>query len=98
MTWISVEDPRIAGRALAHALEEGLAGYPGEYTPARAGELRLPQAVAADSIVMAHSLIPKALQHVMAAYGALLDPQLPLARRDHELIAVTVSSLNRCFY
>ena len=46
----------------------------------------------------AHSLIPRALEHFFAAYGSLLDPALPLTRREHEMIAATVSSLNRCFY
>ena len=51
-----------------------------------------------DSIVGAHSLMPKALEHVFAGYGAMLDPDLPLTRRDHEMIAVVVSALNDCFY
>jgi hypothetical protein len=52
----------------------------------------------ADSITAAHSLIPQALRHAMSAYGVLLDPQLPLTRRQHEMIATVVSALNRCFY
>jgi hypothetical protein len=34
----------------------------------------------------------------MSAYGVLLSPELPLARRQHEMIATVVSALNRCFY
>jgi hypothetical protein len=52
----------------------------------------------ADSITAAHSLIPMAMQHAMSAYAVLLDPELPLTRRRHEMIATVVSALNRCFY
>jgi hypothetical protein len=47
---------------------------------------------------MSHSLIPEALAHFFAGYGALLSDTLPLSRKQHELIAATVSALNRCFY
>ena len=56
------------------------------------------QAVRRDSIVLSHSLIPGAMKHAFATYGALLDPKLPLTRRQHEMIAATVSAVNRCFY
>jgi hypothetical protein len=36
--------------------------------------------------------------HALSTYGVLLDPQLPLTRRQHEMIATVVSALNRCFY
>jgi hypothetical protein len=36
--------------------------------------------------------------HAMSAYAVMLDPQLPLTRRQHEMIATVVSALNRCFY
>ena len=32
------------------------------------------------------------------AFGVLLAPELPLQRRQHEMIATLVSALNRCFY
>lgn len=83
---------------VAAAMAEGLAHYPGEYAPSRRGERRLPEAVMDDSIVLAHSLIPDAMKHVFAAYGALLDPALPLSRRQNEMIAAAVSSLNQCVY
>jgi hypothetical protein len=51
-----------------------------------------------DSIVLSHSLIPNAMKHFFAGFGALLDPALPLSRRQHEMIATTVSALNQCFY
>jgi hypothetical protein len=97
MTWIRVVRPGPDQPELAAALSAGTRDYPPEYAPG-AGDERLPESVRADSIVMAHSLIPNALQHVFAGYGALLDPSLPLTRRQHEMIATTVSALNRCFY
>ncbi len=97
MTWIKTntpaEDPR-----LKDVLEAQMKLYPEEYGPARRGERRLSPLVANDSIVLSHSLIPEALRHAFSAFGALMDPNLPLARRDHEMIAATVSSVNRCFY
>jgi hypothetical protein len=51
-----------------------------------------------DSIVLSHSLIPQALHHAFATFGVLTDPALPLSRRQQEMIATTVSALNRCFY
>ncbi len=97
MTWIKTvspgEDPRVG-----EALEAQAALYPSEYRPDRRGERRLPEAVANDSIVLSHSLIPDAMRHSFGAFGAMMDPSLPLSRRQHEMIAATVSALNRCFY
>ncbi|MFN8579913.1 MAG: hypothetical protein U0163_02910 [Gemmatimonadaceae bacterium] len=47
---------------------------------------------------MSHSLIPDALHHAFATYGTLLSPELPLVRRQHEMIATVVSETNRCRY
>ena len=47
---------------------------------------------------MSHSLLPDTLYHAFATYGTLLSPDLPLTRRQHEMIAATVSALNSCFY
>jgi hypothetical protein len=38
------------------------------------------------------------MRHAMSIFGVLLDPQLPLSRRQHEMIAAVVSAQNRCFY
>lgn len=80
------------------ALEAGMRGYPSEYSPARAKEVHVPPIVAKDSIVASHSLIPGALQHMFAGFAAMLDPALPLTRREHEMIATLVSQENDCFY
>jgi hypothetical protein len=97
MTWVRIGDP-LVDPALAESLQRGVEGYPAEYRPESQARLSFPDAVRRDSIVMAHSLIPKALEHFMAGYGALLSPSLPLSRRQQELIAAGVSALNRCFY
>ena len=49
-------------------------------------------------IVASHSLIPAALEHAFATFGSLISPELPLTRRQHEMIATLVSVENRCFY
>jgi hypothetical protein len=98
MTWIRIDLPGPENPELTAALKRARAGYPPEYSPERQRASRMPAAVAAESIVMSHSLIPEALGHVFEAYGALLSDTLPLSRRQHELIAATVSALNRCFY
>lgn len=50
------------------------------------------------SIISSHTLIPQALYHAFATYGTLLSPDLPLTRKQHEMIAATVSSINACHY
>ena len=52
----------------------------------------------ASQIVASHSLIPEALFHAFATFGVLMSPELPLTRRQHEMITTVVSVLNRCHY
>jgi len=49
-------------------------------------------------IVASHSLIPQALYHAFATFGSLMSPDLPLDRRQHEMITTVVSVANRCHY
>lgn len=49
-------------------------------------------------IVASHSLLPEALYHAFATFGVLMSPELPLARRQHEMITTVVSVTNRCQY
>ena len=49
-------------------------------------------------IVASHSLIPAALFHAFSTFGALMSPDLPLDRRQHEMITTVVSVTNRCHY
>jgi hypothetical protein len=48
--------------------------------------------------VASHSLIPDALFHAFSTFGALMSPDLPLQRQQHEMIATMVSVANRCVY
>ncbi len=49
-------------------------------------------------IVASHSLIPDALFHAFSTFGALLSPDLPLTRSQHEMITTVVSVTNHCHY
>jgi hypothetical protein len=40
----------------------------------------------------------EALYHAFATFGALMSPDLPLTRRQHEMITTLVSVNNRCHY
>jgi hypothetical protein len=51
-----------------------------------------------NSIVGSHSLFPDVMLHAFSTFGALLSPDLPLRRDQHEMIATIVSVTNRCFY
>ena len=96
MTWIDTVLPAQADAELKNCYEAVYALYPAEYSSEVFAVRRADGS--ADSIVAAHSLIPQALRHGLSAYGVLLSGDLPLRRRDHEMIATVVSALNRCFY
>ena len=96
MTWIRNVPAAAAEPALAAAYEQIYALYPPEYAVDVPAVTR-PDGTS-DSITAAHSLIPEAMRHAMSAYAVLLSPDLPLSRRQHEMIATVVSSLNSCFY
>ena len=92
MTWIKTistdED-----ESVRRAVEAQRALYPVEYaTPVH------PSAAGAAQIVASHSLIPDALYHAFATFGSLMSPDLPLSRRQHEMITTVVSVTNRCHY
>jgi alkylhydroperoxidase family enzyme len=93
MTWIKTIPPSQAEGKLRDAIERQRALYPPEYGP--------PRNVDGDEsggIVASHSLIPDALFHAFATFGALMSPDLPLTRRQHEMITTVVSVTNRCHY
>ena len=92
MTWIKTIAPSEGDETLRAALEKQRALYPKEY-----GQ---PTGITdeAGSIVASHSLIPEALHHAFATFGALMSPALPLTRAQHEMIASYVSAINRCRY
>jgi hypothetical protein len=92
MTWIKTIPIEQADETLRTAIERERALYPPEYA--------IPTGVTdqAGSIVASHSLIPEALYHAFATFGALMSPDLPLTRRQHEMITTVVSVTNRCHY
>ena len=96
MTWIKTVPVEEADSELRRCYTDVYSLYPAEYRTA-APALTRPEGTS-DSVVAAHSLIPEALRHALSAYGVLLSPELPLSRRQHEMIATVVSALNRCFY
>ncbi len=94
MTWIKTIPILEADDKLKAAMEAQRALYPKEYaTPVHPS----PDG-GASQIVASHSLIPDALYHAFATFGALMSPDLPLQRRQHEMIATMVSVTNRCVY
>jgi hypothetical protein len=97
MTWIKTIPPDAADDELRRSYEAVYALYPPEYGTAPPPSLARPDGTA-DSIVAAHSLIPEAMRHMMSGLAVLLRPDLPLMRRQQEMIATVVSVHNRCFY
>jgi hypothetical protein len=97
MTWIKTVRPD-DDEAVREAMLAQRTLYPAAYAGSAESAERLPQAVLDDSIVLSHSLIPEALRHSFSAFGAMMAPDLPLTRRQHEMIAATVSATNACFY
>jgi len=93
MTWILTVPLAEAGEALMRAMEAQKRLYPAEYA-----EPVHPTGDGTSAIVASHSLIPEALRHAFSTFGVLMSPDLPLSRRQHEMIATRVSALNRCHY
>jgi hypothetical protein len=93
MTWIKTvrmeDDARVA-----EAMLKQRALYPVEY------ERPVPEVDRGpgESITASHTLIPEALFHAFGTFGALMSPELPLRREQHEMIATMVSVTNRCHY
>lgn len=93
MAWIKTVSLAEADEKLKNAIAGEKALYPREYAdPVH------PDPSGASSIVGSHTLIPDALYHAFSTFGALMSPDLPLSRRQHEMIATMVSVTNRCVY
>jgi hypothetical protein len=94
MTWIKTIGMDDADEKLKQAIEAQREIYPAEYAvpihPTNDG--------GASQIVASHSLIPEALHHAFSTFGVLMSPDLPLSRKQHEMITTVVSVLNRCHY
>jgi len=93
MTWIKTI-PVSEDEKLRRVVEAQRELYPIEYAqpihPTPDGQT--------SGIVASHSLIPNALYHAFSTFGALMSPDLPLTRRQHEMITTVVSVANRCHY
>ncbi len=93
MTWIKTVSLNEADEKMRKAIEAQRSLYPKEY-----GAPVHPDESGGSSIVGSHTLIPEALYHAFGTFGALMSPELPLSRRQHEMIATMVSVTNRCVY
>lgn len=93
MAWIKTIPLTEAEGTLLELLMKQRGLYPAEYaTPApKASDI-------GESIIESHTLIPEALYHAFSTFGVLMSPELPLQRRQHEMIATMVSVTNDCFY
>ena len=92
MAWIRTVSLEQADESLQKAMSQR-ALYPPEYAqPVQELDQGLP------GIVASHTLIPPALYHAFSTFGVLMSPELPLTRRQHEMIATMVSLTNRCHY
>ena len=96
MTWIRTILPDKADPELRRIFEALYALYPPEYHTDVDAVKRSDGG--SDSIVAAHSLLPEAMFHCMSTHAALINPNMPLTRRQQEMISTVVSALNRCFY
>ena len=93
MAWIQTVPMENADETLLKAMADQRSLYPPEYAqPVQELDQGLP------GIVASHTLIPQALHHAFATFGALMWPDLPLSRRQHEMITTMVSVTNRCKY
>jgi len=94
MTWIKTIPISESDEKLRRVMEAQRELYPIEYAvpvhPTPGGQ--------SSDIVASHSLIPDALYHAFATFGSLMSPELPLSRRQHEMITTVVSVANRCHY
>lgn len=98
MTWIDTtrrlrEDPEARQR-----LADTQRSFPEEYGQLRSGKVRIPPEVGRDSIVTAHGLVPEAMEHTFKGLSAIYNQEGPPTRRQQEMIAVQVSTINDCFY
>lgn len=93
MAWIRTLSLEDADDSLKKAMSDQRSLYPPEYAqPVQELDQGLP------GIVASHTLIPQALFHAFSTFGALMSPDLPLLRRQHEMIATMVSLTNSCHY
>ena len=96
MPWIKTTPIEEAGPELRAVYEAIFSLYPREYAEPVPAVTR-PDG-GSDSVTAAHSLIPEAMRHMLSGLATMMTPDLPLTRRQHEMIATVVSARNGCFY
>jgi uncharacterized peroxidase-related enzyme len=93
MAWIRTTPLEGEEDAVNKAMTDQRVLYPIEYAqPVQELDQGVP------GIVASHTLIPQAMYHAFSTFGALMSPDLPLSRRQHEMIATMVSLTNKCHY
>ena len=98
MTWIKTVPPNEADEKLREAMQRYKQLYPIEYRNEVEALKQVASRATGGGISDSHSLLPDTLYHAFATLGTLLSPDLPLSRKQHEMIAATVSVINHCFY
>ncbi len=98
MTWIKTTPQREADEKLRQSMQDFRRVYPPEYGTEVEALKQVESRDKGGSISDSHSLLPDTLYHAFMTLGTLLSPELPLSRAQHEMIATTVSVLNKCFY
>lgn len=93
MAWIKTIPLAEAEGRLLELLMKQRELYPAEYA-----QRVVDASKSGESIIESHTLIPDAMFHAFSTFGALMSPDLPLERRQHEMIATVVSVTNRCQY
>ncbi len=93
MAWIRTTPLEGEEDAVNKAMADQRSLYPVEYAqPIQELDQGVP------GILASHFLIPQAMYHAFSTFGALMSPDLPLSRRQHEMIATMVSLTNKCHY
>lgn len=97
MAWIKTVPLVEASEQFLQLLQQQRQLYPVEYAePVQHAGGNIPGEL--PGIIASHTLMPQALYHAFSAFGAMMAPDLPLTRREHELITTVVSVTNRCRY
>ena len=93
MAWIKTVPFEEADDKLQKMMLDLRASYPSEYS-----EPAPKASQSEESVITSHTLIPEAMFHAFAEFSVLMSPDLPLERRQHEMIATMVSVVNDCHY
>ena len=98
MTWIKTIPPDQSDPLLRERMRAYKSLYPIEYRDEVESLKVVASRQTGGGISDSHSLLPDTLYHAFATLGTLLSPDLPLSRKQHEMIATVVSVINHCFY